>query len=179
MTRYRTARLAAAAVVLAFAAGCATMQVQSYVQSGADFSRYRSYAWGPADIFATGDPRLDGNSFFHGRVRAAVDARLGTRGLEQTDAGTSDLLVHYHVSVTQRVDVNLIDQKYGYCEDCRPLVYDAGTMTVDLVDARSGRLVWRGWAERSIEGILDKQEWMEAQIDEAVARILERLPRRL
>lgn len=34
---------------------------------------------------------------------------------------------------------------------------DAGTLTLDLVDARTGRLVWRGWAERSIEGVLDNR----------------------
>jgi hypothetical protein len=167
------------ALAAAALAGCATMQVRSYVQRGTDFNRYTTYAWGPVDALTTGDPRLDNNPFFRERLQAAADAQLAGRGFEQTDADTADLLLHYHVSVTQRIDVNLIDQKYGYCEDCRPLVYDAGTLTLDLVDARTGRLVWRGWAERSIEGILDKQEWMERQVDEAVLRILERLPRRL
>lgn len=170
--------LAAAAVATLVLAGCATT-VRSYVERGADFSRYRTYGWGPADAFATGDPRLDSNPFFRERLQAAADAQLTTRGLEQSAPDSADLLLHYHVSVTQRIDVNEIDRKYGYCEDCRPDVYDAGTLTLDLVDARTGRLVWRGWAERSIEGVLDKQEWMERQIDEAVARILARLPRRL
>jgi hypothetical protein len=58
-------------------------------------------------------------------------------------------------------------------------VYDAGTLLIDLVDARTNRLVWRGWAEGSVDGVIDNQEWMEARIDEAVTRILERLPRRL
>jgi hypothetical protein len=165
----------AAALVLA---GCATMGVRSYVQSGADFGRYRTYAWGMEDTFTTGDPRLDNNTFFRNRLRAGVDARLAARGFEQAEAGAADLLLHYHVNITQRIDVNAIDQQYGYCDDCRPAVYDAGTLTLDLIDARTGRLVWRGWSERSIEGVLDRQEWMEGRIDEAVARILERLPQR-
>lgn len=61
----------------------------------------------------------------------------------------------------------------------RQFVYDEGTLVVDLVDPRAQTLVWRGWAESSFEGAIDDQAWMEARIDEAVARILERLPRGL
>ena len=49
---------------------------------------------------------------------------------------------------------------------------------LDLVDAPTSRLVWRGWAEGSIEGAIDDQKLMEERIDEAVAKILARLPRR-
>jgi hypothetical protein len=60
-----------------------------------------------------------------------------------------------------------------------PYVYEAGTIVVDLVDADTSRLVWRGWAEGSIDGAIDDQTFMEHRIDEAVARIMERLPRGL
>lgn len=63
--------------------------------------------------------------------------------------------------------------------DCKPYVYDAGTLLLDFVDARTNKLVWRGWAERGMDGVIDNQEWMEEEIDEVVTRILERLPRRL
>lgn len=180
MTRSQlTLRLAAAGAAALLLAGCATLHVRSYVQPGADFERYRTYGWGAPDTFTTGDPRLDGNTFFRDRLQAGVDARLASRGLEQADAGAADLLLHYHMNITQRIDVNEIDEKYGYCNDCQPAAYDAGTLTLDLIDASTGRLVWRGWAERSIEGVFDRQDWMERQIDEAVAGILERLPPRL
>ncbi len=61
--------------------------------------------------------------------------------------------------------------------DCRPEVYDAGTLMVDFMDRRTNRLAWRGWAERSFDGVVDDQKWMEATIDKTVARILARLPR--
>ena len=63
--------------------------------------------------------------------------------------------------------------------DCRPYVYEKGTLFVDLVDPRTNQLVWRGWAEGSIDGVIDHQQWMEARVDEAVTQILARLPRRL
>ena len=50
---------------------------------------------------------------------------------------------------TSGIDVNEADQKYGYCDECRAEVYDAGTLTLDLIDAQTGRLVWRGWADRT------------------------------
>jgi len=180
MTRTRSSwPLAAAAAVAAIGfAGCAAT-IRSYVDRTAKFSEYNTYAWGPADSFTTGDPRLDNNAFFRDRLQAAADAQLAAHGFEQTDMESADLLLHYHVNITQRIDATELDQKYGYCEDCQPSVYDAGTLTLDLIDTRTGRLVWRGWAGRSIEGVLDQQDRMEREIDWAVTRILARLPRRL
>ena len=55
-------------------------------------------------------------------------------------------------------------------------MYDAGTLVIDLVDARTNKLVWRGWSEGNVEGVVNNQRWMEERIDEAVTRIFERLP---
>lgn len=170
----RCAVIAAAALALA---GCATMNVSSYVERGVDLAQYRTYNWAPADDSATGDPRLDNNPFFQERVQAAVERQLASRAFEKATA--PDLLLHVHASVTQDVYISGGERRDGSCEDCRPEVYDAGTLVIDFVDARTDRLVWRGWAKGSIDGVVDNQERMEQRIDEAVARILERLPRRL
>ena len=89
--------------------------------------------------------------------------------------------MHYHASVTQAIDVRNLDREYWSCADadCRPYVFDAGTLFVDLVDPRTNKVIWSGWAEGSMEGVIDNQESMEGRIDEAVTRILERLPQRL
>ena len=55
---------------------------------------------------------------------------------------------------------------------------DAGTLTIDLVDSNSKRLAWRGWAEGSVDGVVDNQAGMEKKIDDAVTRIVEGVPRR-
>ena len=175
----RVGQLTVFALAAPALAGCATIDVHSYVERGADLRQYRTYNWGPTDTSSTGDPRLDNNRFFDERVRSAVERGLAGRGLEKTTSGTPDLLVHYHASVTQEIDVRNIDREYAYCDgaDCEPYVYDAGTLFVDLVDRNTNTLVWRGWAEGSMDGVIDNQEWMERRIDEAVTRILERLPR--
>jgi hypothetical protein len=57
--------------------------------------------------------------------------------------------------------------------------YEAGTLVIDVVDARTNRLIWRGWAENTMDGAIDNQDWMEKTIDHAVARIFTQLPRNL
>jgi len=50
-----------------------------------------------------------------------------------------------------------------------------GVRVIDLVDARTSRLVWRGWVEK-LNPVIDNQDWMEEAIDWAVARIMKKLP---
>jgi hypothetical protein len=163
------------------ATGCATLNVNSYMERGVDFRQYRTYNWAPADTWSTGDPRLDNNRFFDERVRAQVEKELTRRGFEKTAAQQPDILVHYHASVSQEIDVRELDSSQSYCadHDCRPFIYRKGTLFVDLVEPRTDKLMWRGWAEGSIDGVIDNQTWMESRIDEAVTRILTRLPNRL
>ena len=158
-------------------AGCAATNVSSYLARNADLTRYHTYGWAPADRFETGDPRLDNNPFFQERVQTAVEKQLATRGFEKVTAGTSELVLHYHANVKQQISPSSADQKYGYCDECTLYLYDAGTLVIDFVDARTNKLVWRGWAEGSIEGAIDNQRWMEEKIDRAVAVILTKLPR--
>lgn len=158
--------------------GCAPMTVNAYLERGANLRQYHTYMWGPADVGVIGDPRLDNNPFFDRRVREQVEKQLARRGFERSTASTADLLVHYHASVTQQVDVRNFDRDYTYCQhaDCRPFIYDAGTIFIDMVDPRTKMLVWRGWAESSIDGLIDRQDWIEQHVDNAVRRIIDRLP---
>jgi hypothetical protein len=90
------------------------MRVGSYPERGTDFTRYRTYDWAPAGQFSTGDPRLDNNPFFQERLRAAVEKELAARGFEKRTSETSDLLIHYHASIRERIDVSGLDREYGY-----------------------------------------------------------------
>ncbi|MEO8677631.1 MAG: DUF4136 domain-containing protein [Vicinamibacterales bacterium] len=174
-------RLIGAAFVAAALAGCASMTVRSYTERGAQFPHYTTYIWGTPDELTTGDPRLDNNPFFRDRVRADVDRLLAERGFKKVMAAPADLIVHYHASFHDRIDVNGIDREYGYCEDvdsCRPYIAEAGTLTIDLVDAKAKRLAWRGWAEGTVDGMVENQAYMEKKVDDAVTRIVENIPRR-
>jgi len=62
--------------------------------------------------------------------------------------------------------------------DCRTSVieYEQGTLVIDVLDARTERLLWRGWAQDSVQGILDNQDRMEREINEAVTKMFARFP---
>ena len=169
---------------------CASLSVNSFTERGTDFSRYRTYKFGPAENVSTGDPRLDDNPFFNERVQAGVDKMLTGRGFEKTRAARADVLVHYHASVSQQIELG--DSERNECVagaavgtpktppgNCQPYMYDAGTLLIDLVDGRTHKLLWRGWANGSMDGVMANQERMEQRVDESVTRILEKLPRRL
>ena len=170
-------RLAGLVTLLLALNGCATMQVRTYVAPGLTLPEHRAYNWASNEPRPTGDPRLDSNRFFEERVRSAIEKQLKARGFEKTP--TPELWLHYHAAVRQNVYVSGCERLGDDREDCRPEVYDAGTLLIDLVDAKTNRLLWRGWAEGSIDGVIDDQEWMEQRIDETVARILKQLPQSL
>ena len=170
-----------AAITALAVSGCATMNVSSHVERGLDIAQYRTYDWGPADALPTGDPRLDKNPFFQDHVQAEVERALTGRRLNWTDTGTPDLLIHYHANISERMDVDQTDRGRGYCytDGCSPPVveYDAGTLVIDVLDARTNRLIWRGWAQNSVKGMLDNEDTMARQINEAVIRMFARFPR--
>ena len=175
-------RLGTTAAAAVFASSCATMGFGSFATLGTDFSAYRTYEWVPADTLPTGDPRLDNNAIFRDHFEGAIEQALAARGLELAAPDeTPDLLVHYHASVTRRfvaaVATDRSPREHAPFEPGMRLdEYELGTFVVDLVDGRTRRLVWRGWAEDSIEGWLAEQDVMARRIDVAVTGMMKRLP---
>jgi hypothetical protein len=162
--------------------GCAArMSVGSHVAAGLDVGQYRTFDWGPADSLPAGDPRLEQNPLFQDHVLGSVERRLAGRGLTRAAINDQpDLLVHYHAVVSRRLDVNRIDDDYGYCfdDDCRVRVveYEQGTLVLDVVDAHTNKVIWRGWAQEAVDSLLKDDDRMARQIDEAVERMLSRFP---
>lgn len=177
MTRLLTWSTVAA---LALAAGCAAKHAGSYVERSIDFAQYRTYDWAPADALPKGDPRLQKNPYFQDYVQGAVQRGLAGKGFGKAPSVTPDLLIHYHASVTQRLAVDAFDRTLGACYDercqVRVLEFEAGMLVLDIVDARTGRLVWRGWAQHGVADILNNPDRMATRINEAVAAMLETMP---
>jgi hypothetical protein len=154
------------------------VRVHSYAERDLDVRRYHTYAWAAPEAFGTGDPRLDNNTFFIERLQRAIAGHLHEKGFEPAGQGQPDFVVRYHARVEQRLDSTELRPWEPACQsgDCRPFVYAAGTLLIDVVDARSNRLMWRGAAERGLEGAIDNQTLMEAAVDDAVKRIMGRFP---
>ncbi len=158
---------------------CATMNVSSQVQHGLDFSKYHTFDWGTPDALPVSDPRLAKDPFFQDHLEGAVEKALQAKGYRRA-TGSPDLLVHYHAAISERIDVDRTDRNRGYGYQGNPTVtthtFEAGTIVIDIVDARTNRVVWRGWAQRDLAGILDNHDRLAKTIDEAVTRMLARFP---
>ena len=178
----RFLRWPALAILGLAASACATMDVSSHVERGLDFTQYETWQWAPPDALPESDARMN-NPFFQDNFQGAVEKQFSARGMVQTrsDGDAPDLLVHFHANISPRIDVNRVDQTSGACydEDCavRVLENELGTIVLDVVDAQTNRLVWRGWAQTPVEGMLERPDRFQKRINEAVTRMLARFPR--
>jgi hypothetical protein len=182
MRRLRRLAVVTAALAAFALSGCATMNVSSHVERGVDFAQFRTWDFGPADALPTGDPRLDNNPFFKDYLEGAVGKELEARHYARTTSGTPDLLVHYHANISKTFDVNGLDNRYGYCYDnCEPIIieYEQGTIVLDVVNTHTNRVVWRGWAQDSIEGVIDNQDALRKEVNRAVTKMIALFPRHL
>ena len=168
------------AMAAAALAGCAALTVSAHIERNVDFTEYVSYDWGPPDNLPVGDPRLDNNPFFTDYLMGAIEKQLAAKGYERAATGGADLVIHYHANVHQQVDVYGVDQQYGYCYgNCEPQVvnFEEGTLIVDIVDTQTNKVVWRGWAQDTMDGVIDNQDRLEKQVDEGVLKMMRLLPR--
>jgi hypothetical protein len=174
-------RMFGVVVAATIAAGCATMNVSSHVERGMDFSQFGTFDWGPADALPTGDPRLDNNPFFRDYLTGAVERELAGRGYRLASDSGPHLLMHFHANVSQRFEVHGMEpSNYPNCyPNCEPAVaeYEDGTIVIDAVDAATGNVVWRGWAQDNVRGLLDDQDAMQRHIERSVRKMFERFPR--
>jgi hypothetical protein len=172
----------AAAAFLSTACSSVPMRAGADFEPGYDFAKYSSYTWDEPDGRPTGDPRLDENPFFVHRLHAAIHWELATRGIHYGRTGGlgAALTVHHHASVRDRVEVFEADREARYDseygEGTQVLQYEEATFLVDLADARTNEIVWRGWARLDLGRALSDPDVMRDQIDEAIRKMFESFP---
>lgn len=147
---------------------------------GIDYATYTGFEWDDPDDRPVGDPRLENNPFFDQRLEAAVAVELAEHGIRQNAPGPR-LVVHHHVTVRSRVDVYEADAREGYSatrrnESPQVIEFEEGTILVDIADAESREILWRGWAQFDITRALADPTVMERAIQEAVGKMFESFP---
>src|SRR5437870_4206458 len=100
----RLAQLATLVVSTLAATGCASMTAGSFVDHGADFSRYRTWDWSPSAPLPTGDRRLEADPFFQDHLQGAVEKQMAQRGFTRRKAAKADLLLQMHTNINHRID---------------------------------------------------------------------------
>lgn len=171
-----------ATAFLSTACSSVPMRAGADFEPGYDFYQYASYTWDEPDDRPTGDARLDRNPFFIHRLHSAIHWELATRGIQYgANAGMgAALVVHHHASVRERVEVfeaqpdQNASSEFG--EGTQVLQYEEATFLVDIADARTGDILWRGWAQLDLGSALRDPAEMRDQIDDAIRRMFESFP---
>ena len=170
----------AIAVAALAVSACATRTVSSHVEFAADFANYRTYDWAAADSLPTGDARLDNNEFFRDYFIGAVDKELAARRIRLITSDP-DLLIHTHTNVTRRFEIDRIAREDPACvgRSCiaTTVDYEMGTLMIDVLDARTRKLIWRAWARDNMSGVIDDQQRLRRAVTDAVAEMMKRFPK--
>jgi hypothetical protein len=124
------------------------------------------------------------NDLVESRIVSAVKQELIAKGYEEDMSGKPDFLVGYHIALQGKLDIETVNQYYGYGHrygfssvytETQVRQYTEGTLLLDIVDGSAKELVWRGQAQAEVYETSDVES-RKARIKEAVRRILERFP---
>jgi Domain of unknown function (DUF4136) len=150
--------------------------VQTDFDHQANVSQYKTYSW---------QEIKPPNSLWDARIKDAVDAQLAAKGWTQVDSDGNVAIVAIKTTQTQRTLQTFYDgfgggwgwRRFGAGgfgdSTTTEQDYKDGTLVVDLYDARTKQLIWRGSAEDTLS---DKAEKNERNLDKGVAKMFKAFP---
>lgn len=176
---------AASLVLLLGPVGCTTASrvgVTNDFDHAVNFRAYKTWSWYPQQPTDTeGGPAKGYESFLDKRMRAAVTAEMTRKGLTEVTKAP-DIYVAYSARVEDKQQVspyyNGLGYPYGYGygyygRGYQPVTqYKAGTVVIDIIDARRKELAWRGTGQAQV----DQNTINEAETQRIVTGILGTYP---
>jgi hypothetical protein len=142
-----------------FAGISAAQQVKTDYDRAADFAQYKTYSW---EHVRTKDP------LFVDRIKNAVDAALSARGWTQVESGGDVSIVAIQMTTNQET-LNTFYNGFGGGWGWRRFggggigeatttaeIYKVGTLVIDLFDAKTKKLLWRGSSSDTLSNNSDK-----------------------
>lgn len=172
--------------------GCAGLQVHTDYDSALDFSNFKSFSWLEAPVLTTASDGVTDvevnpfavNSMLDARVRAAVERKLEGEGYRPAPEGAKpSFQLQYHVILKDKTRISTTAGPYyggywgagrygGFAGTTQSFDYQEGTLIIDLVDPKTQRIAWRGWAVgNNREGYYD-----EERVVKVVNEILSEFP---
>jgi hypothetical protein len=166
-------------IVLALVLVWATFSAQAHkvtidFKHTGSFAAYKTYSW-------AGPPEAATNQLMAGRVVAFVEEALAAKHLRRVPSG-GDLLIHFRIDVQEQPQfITYTDQVgFGFGWDWGSSVsttvstpFLTSILTVDMVDARQGQLVFQGVSSQSFSSRPEKNT---RKFAEAVNRIFAKYP---
>ncbi|GAA5315127.1 MAG: DUF4136 domain-containing protein [Candidatus Pelagadaptatus aseana] len=180
-------------LLVAFLAGCSSLDVKTDFDPHYDFSAASSYRWASESELHPNDV-LKSNTLVKKRLMASVDKAMAAKGLVKTADADADLVIVMHAGVKEKMQVHEVPNpqphlypRRGYypgwydpwwgIHDTTTHVsyYDEGTLVIDLVAPAKKELVWRGVGVKPVKSYKDQSKQQEA-FDKIVAEILADYP---
>lgn len=184
------------ALVIATLCGCANKAtIATDYFEGTDFSGYKTYRWFD-DVHPSRTAEYRSYNSSDKLMRETVNATLRQKGLLPATTEESDFLINYRLSADEKMDMNayynqpgvhggLATGTYGSSVALGvslgggPIYYKDGTIVLDILDAQTNAVVWRGVAEGRLPKDADMSLNKRNQIiREVVPSILESFPPR-
>ena len=161
-----------AGIALLFATSLVAQQVKTDYDRNANFSQYRTYSW---EKVQTQDP------LWVDRIKGAVDAALAAKGLTPVATGGDLAIVAMEMAQNHQTLNTYYDgfgggwRWGGGFGNATTTVdnYKVGTLVVDLFDAKTKDLVWRG---SSSDTLSDKSDKNIKALDKGVQKMFEHFP---
>ncbi|WP_351019011.1 DUF4136 domain-containing protein [Shewanella sp. AC91-MNA-CIBAN-0169] len=174
-----------AAAVLALSA-CSTLKSTSDFDPSVSFEQYKTYSWVEKKNEDAGY-HLDG--LMDQRVRAAIETQLSQKGISKANKQNADLLVNYITKVDKKINIDTFNSNFGYNPYYGPRwgfggsihsettvrEYDVGTLMVDLVDNKTGKLIWRGTVADTVREQSTPEERINT-INQAIGTVMMNYP---
>jgi hypothetical protein len=171
-------RIAAALIgmMFLFAGGAAAQQVKTDYDRSANFTQYKTYSW---EHVKTKDP------LFVVRIKNAVNVALAAKGWTQVESGGDVSIVAVQMTSNQET-LNTFYNGFGGGWGWRRFggggfgeatttteTYTVGTLVVDLFDAKTKTLLWRGSSSDTLSNNSDKNI---KNLDKGVDKMFKHFP---
>jgi hypothetical protein len=168
-------RTAACTLLFLVALGTAFAQhVKTDFDHHANFSQYKTYSW---------QEIKPANSLWDARIKNAVDAQLAAKGWTQVNSGGDVAIVAIKTTQTERTLQTFYNgfgggwgwRSFGGFGDATTTEqdYKEGTLLIDMYDAKTKQLIWRGSAEDTLSNKAAKNE---KNLDKGVAKMFKKFP---
>lgn len=179
-----TVLLAAASLLVL--SGCSSISVNYDYDNNVNFQEFKTYSYAPIpeNLQKTNAAQAQIHSgLLDTRIKSSIDMVMADRGLDNFKGG-GDLLVVFHLGVADKLQVT--DYGYSYSpyyyrgayggRQIDVYQYQEGQLIIDLVDAKTKQLVWRGTGTKALSDSQQTPEQGQQKMDEAVWKIMESFP---
>ncbi len=159
-----------------FAAKSSAQQVKTDYDRGANFGQYKTYSW--AQVKTKEGLDVD-------RIKTAVNAALAAKGWTQVDSDGDVSIVAIEITRNQQTLNTFYDgfeggwgwRRFGgggFGEATTTTeTYKVGTLVVDLFDAKTKQLIWRGTSSDTLSNNSDKNI---KNLDKGVDKMFKHFP---